>query len=110
MKNTTQTKGQSSSGRFFGPSLDMEERQENQWLPVQAVMSALREKLAGQLQFAKVVGRQVCVTFPEAPSESVRFQLSQLGFNWNKAHQSWQHPCGQFARRASSSGSYAPRS
>jgi hypothetical protein len=78
------------------PVLDLELRAENRWLPAIKVMSALRAQFPAQVRFAKAVGHWVWVTFPEAPGESVRFFLSQLGFSWVPARQAWQHPCGQF--------------
>jgi len=103
MKNTSNINSQrqsssssSSSGRFFGPQLNFPLRQENQWLRAGDVLARVRQQLAGQARFAKCAGLSVWVTFPEAPAESVRFQLSQLGFSWVSSRQSWQHPCGQF--------------
>jgi hypothetical protein len=78
------------------PVLDLELRAENRWLPAIKVMSALRAQFPAEVRFAKAVGYWVWVTFPEAPAESVRFFLSQLGFSWVRARQAWQHPCGQF--------------
>lgn len=99
MKNTSNIKSQSSSsssGWFSAPRLNFPLRQENQWLRAGEVIAVVRQQLPGQARFAKCAGLSVWVTFPEAPAESVRFQLSQLGFSWVSSRQSWQHPCGQF--------------
>jgi hypothetical protein len=83
-------------GQPAQPVLDLELRSENRWLPAIKVMSAIRAQFPAEVRFAKVIGHWVWVAFPESPAESVRFFLSQLGFSWNQARQSWQHPCGQF--------------
>jgi hypothetical protein len=42
----------------------------------------------------------VWIQFAEQPAVEIRQQLAQLGFHWNNARQTWQHPCGRYRHEA----------
>ena len=56
-------------------------------------------------ELAEVVGKWIWITFPEQPVETLRADLSQLGFHWNNTRKCWQHPCGETLPR----GQHNPR-
>ena len=76
------------------PYVNFQQREENRALATDKVLDLLRQWLPAAYDLAEVVGKWVWVTFPEAPAETVRGQLSQFGFHWNNARKCWQHPCG----------------
>ncbi len=84
------------------PYVNFQQREENRALSTDKVLDLLRQWIPAAYDLAQVVGKWVWVTFPEAPAETVRGQLSQFGFHWNNARKCWQHPCGQFATAGSS--------
>ncbi len=83
------------------PYVNFQQREENRSLATEKVLDLLRQWLPQAYDLAEVVGKWVWITFPEAPAEQVRGQLSQFGFHWNNARKCWQHPCGQFATEGS---------
>ena len=82
--------------------IDTEARKQNRTLPTEKVLAMLQQQDRRLWELAEVVGKWVWVSFSEQPAPTVRQTLAQLGFHWNRARQSWQHPCGQF--RLSSAG------
>ena len=83
------------------PFVNFKERDANRALSTESVLGLLRQWLPDQYNLAEVVGQWVWLTFPEAPAEKVRGQLSQFGFHWNNYRKCWQHPCGQFKTEGS---------
>ena len=82
--------------------IDTEARKQNRTLPTEQVLALLQQQDRRLWEMAEVVGKWIWVSFSEQPAPTVRQTLAQLGFHWNRARQSWQHPCGQF--RLSSAG------
>ena len=82
--------------------IDSEARKANRTLPTDKVLALLHTVNPDLFNLAEVVGKWIWVQFKEQPAASLRQQLAQLGFHWNRERQSWQHPCGQF--RLSSAG------
>jgi hypothetical protein len=76
-------------------------RAERRSLPSSSVLELLQKFLPDVYASAEVVGEWVWVTFAEQPADSVRAQLSQLGFHWNNVRKCWQHPCGHVTERGS---------
>src|SRR5262245_37433591 len=76
------------------PYVNFAERDFNRSLPLEKVLEKLKRWMPAQYELCEVVGRWVWITFPDAPAERVRAELSQLGFHWNNTRKCWQHPCG----------------
>jgi hypothetical protein len=74
-------------------------RAERRSLPASSVLELLQKLLPDVYASAEIIGEWVWVTFAEQPAESVRMQLSQLGFHWNNVRKCWQHPCGHVTER-----------
>jgi len=83
------------------PYVNFQQREANRALATDEVLELLRRWAPQAYDLAEVVGKWVWVTFPEAPAEELRGQLSQFGFHWNNKRKAWQHPCGQFATEGS---------
>jgi hypothetical protein len=102
---TQTTNNQHSGGRPQGPRIlpfvDREQRDQNRQMPAAAVLHMLKNLEPAAYDLAEQVGAWIWITFPDAPSEHTRGQLSQLGFHWNNVRKCWQHPCGQFATQGS---------
>jgi hypothetical protein len=77
------------------PYVNFEERDRNRQLPVDKVLDTLRQWIPRAYELAEVVGKWIWITFPEQPVETLRADLSQLGFHWNNTRKCWQHPCGE---------------
>ncbi len=77
------------------PYVNFAERDFNRKLSVEKVLEKLERWMPAQYELAEVVGKWVWISFPEAPAERVRAELSQLGFHWNNVRKCWQHPCGE---------------
>jgi len=97
---TVQAGANSPAPRIL-PYVNYAEREANRALPTDKVLDLLRRWMPAQYDLAEVVGKWIWITFPEAPAEQVRGQLSQFGFHWNNYRKCWQHPCGQFATEGS---------
>jgi hypothetical protein len=76
--------------------IDFDQRNQNRTLPTPKVLDLLISKLPDVYGIAEIVGKWVWVQFSEAPAAEIRRSLAELGFHWNNARQSWQHPCGTF--------------
>ena len=101
-KNTaTQTEAAAKKETRILPYVNFQQRDENRALSTDSVLDLLRKWLPDVYGLAEVVGKWVWVTFTEQPAETVRGQLSQFGFHWNKSRKCWQHPCGQFRTEGS---------
>ncbi len=79
--------------------IDTEARKKNRTLPTPKVLELLKTSNPGLFNLAEVVGKWIWVQFKEQPAATLRQQLAQLGFHWNRERQAWQHPCGAFRLR-----------
>ena len=79
--------------------IDSEARKANRTLPTDKVLALLHTVNPDLFNLAEVVGKCICVQFNEQPAATLRQQLAQLGFHWNRERQAWQHPCGAFRLR-----------
>jgi hypothetical protein len=87
---------QSSKKTEARAQIDMARRYANRALNTDSLLSLLRNQAPNLFDVAEVVGKWVWVQFNDIPATKIRRQLAELGFHWNNARQSWQHPCGQF--------------
>ena len=81
--------------------IDSEARKANRTLPTDKVLALLHTVNPDLFNLAEVVGKWIWVQFNEQPAATLRQQLAQLGFHWNRERQAWQHPCGAFRLRGS---------
>ena len=79
--------------------IDTEARKANRTLPTEKVLTLLQQQDRRLWELAEVVGKWIWVQFKEQPAASLRQQLAQVGFHWNRERQAWQHPCGAFRLR-----------
>ena len=79
--------------------IDFAARKQNRILPTDKVLALLNQANPDLFNVAEVVGKWVWVSFNEQPAPTLRQQLAQLGFHWNRQRQTWQHPCGAFRVR-----------
>ena len=79
--------------------IDTEERKKNRTMPTDKVLALLHTVNPDLFNLAEVVGKWIWVSFKEQPAATLRQQLAQLGFHWNRERQAWQHPCGAFRLR-----------
>ena len=76
------------------PRIDYARRQANRELPTDQLLALLRREAPHFYDLAEVVGKWVWIQFTEKQPREVTATLAQLGFHWNNARQTWQHPCG----------------
>ncbi len=81
--------------------IDSEARKANRTLPTDKVLALLHTVNPDLFNLAEGVGKWIWVQFNEQPAATLRQQLAQLGFHWNRERQAWQHPCGAFRLRGS---------
>jgi len=79
--------------------IDTEARKKNRTMPTDKVLALLHTVNPDLFNLAEVVGKWIWVQFKEQPAASLRQQLAQVGFHWNRERQAWQHPCGAFRLR-----------
>ena len=79
--------------------IDSEARMKNRTMPTDKVLALLHTVNPDLFNLAEVVGKWIWVQFKEQPAATLRQQLAQLGFHWNRERQAWQHPCGAFRLR-----------
>src|SRR3974377_899252 len=79
-KNTPPPRAPDANPPRFLPYVTFQQREENRALPTDKVLDLLRQWVPAAYDLAQVVGKWVWVTFPEAPAETVRGQLSPFGF------------------------------
>jgi len=79
--------------------IDTEARKKNRTMPTDKVLALLHTVNPDLFNLAEVVGKWIWVQFKEQPAATLRQQLAQLGFHWNRERQAWQHPCGAFRLR-----------
>jgi hypothetical protein len=87
-------------------SIDFERRSINRSLGRWEVLELLRCETPRLFELAEVVGKWVWIQFHEKQPSSITRVLAELGFHWNSARQSWQHPCGNLR---SSFAAFDPR-
>ena len=78
------------------PKIDFARRNANRVLNTEALLALLRRETPKFFALAEVVGKWVWIQFDGKQPATVTAVLSELGFHWNNARQSWQHPCGTF--------------
>ena len=71
-------------------------RHANRALNTEKLLALLRSEAPKFFELAEVVGKWVWIQFEQKQPATVTAALSELGFHWNNARQSWQHPCGMF--------------
>jgi hypothetical protein len=76
--------------------IDFNRRYANRALNTDRLLAVLRTDCPSLFDIAEVVGTWVWVQFTDIPAAEIRRQLAELGFHWNNARQSWQHPCGTY--------------
>jgi hypothetical protein len=75
-------------------------RRTNRSLDTETLLIVLRSKAPRFFELAEVVGKWVWIQFAAKQPQEITSQLSQLGFHWNNARQTWQHPCGMYRDEA----------
>jgi hypothetical protein len=76
------------------PEIDFALRRANQSLDTEKLLALLRSEAPRLFEVAEVVGKWVWVQFKEKQPSTITRVLAELGFHWNNARQTWQHPCG----------------
>ena len=79
--------------------IDSEARMKNRTMPTDKVLALLHTVNPDLFNLAEVVGKWIWVQFKDQPAATLRQQLAQIGFHWNRERQAWQHPCGAFRLR-----------
>ena len=74
--------------------IDHAKREANRQLSTEDLLALLRTTAPHFYDLAEIVGKWVWIHFEERQPRAVTAQLAQLGFHWNNARQTWQHPCG----------------
>lgn len=88
------------------PKIDLALRRANRALDTENLLALLRRDKPSFFELAEVVGKWVWIAFKDKQPSSVTRALAELGFHWNNARQSWQHPCGT---RTDEKATYDPR-
>jgi hypothetical protein len=83
------------------PPINFTLRRTNRSLATEELLARLRSERPGFFALAEVVGQWIWIQFTDKQPHDVTRVLAELGFHWNKARQSWQHPCGLFRDQAS---------
>jgi len=81
--------------------IDFVRRKANRSLDTERLLSLLERETPKFFELAEVVGKWVWIQFAGKQPSAVTRVLAELGFHWNNARQSWQHPCGLFRDAAS---------
>ncbi|HTY88865.1 MAG TPA: hypothetical protein VMB80_15475 [Candidatus Acidoferrum sp.] len=69
----------------------------NRSLNTQNLLALLRAETPDFFKLAEVVGQWVWIQFAGKQPKEITSRLAELGFHWNNARQTWQHPCGTLA-------------
>ncbi len=108
MKTTTDKKTKSGLKNRPEPlstanprQIDFKRRKANRSLDTEKLLFLLERETPKFFELAEVVGKWVWIQFAEKQPAAVTRVLAELGFHWNKARQSWQHPCGLFRDKSS---------
>jgi hypothetical protein len=81
--------------------IDFRRRAANRSLETGKLLALLESETPRFFELAEVVGKWVWIQFTDKQPVAVTRILAELGFHWNKARQSWQHPCGLYREQAS---------
>ena len=76
------------------PRIDLALRRANRALNTDKLLTLMRSDAPDFFQVAEVVGKWVWIQFADKQPSTVTRILAELGFHWNNARQTWQHPCG----------------
>jgi hypothetical protein len=91
---------QLSTGKTGLARINFARRRVNRSLDTDTLLAVLRGTTPRFFELAEVVGKWVWIQFAEQPAVEIRQQLAELGFHWNNARQTWQHPCGKNRHKA----------
>ena len=86
--------------------IDFARRRVNRSLDTETLLAVLRGRSPRFFELAEVIGKWVWIQFEQKQPPAVTRTLAELGFHWNYARQSWQHPCGTIVQERAS---YDPR-
>ncbi len=81
--------------------IDFRRRAANRSLETWKLLALLESETPKFFELAEVVGKWVWIQFTDKQPVAVTRILAELGFHWNQARQSWQHPCGLYREQAS---------
>jgi len=76
------------------PQIDFARRVANRSLDTDKLLALLRSETPNFFEIAEVVGKWVWIQFADKQPFQVTRVLAELGFHWNNARKTWQHPCG----------------
>ena len=76
--------------------IDFSRRKANRSLNTAKLLALLESETPNFIELAEVVGKWVWIQFAGKQPATVTRVLAELGFHWNNARQSWQHPCGMY--------------
>jgi len=77
--------------------INFKQRQVNRSLNTDSLLALLRAETPDLFKLAEVVGQWVWIQFAGKQPKEITSRLAGLGFHWNNARQTWQHPCGTLA-------------
>jgi hypothetical protein len=80
--------------------IDFIRRKSNRALDTERLLDLLESDAPKFFELAEVVGKWVWIEFTDKQPAAVTRVLAELGFHWNNARKTWQHPCGLFRERA----------
>ena len=76
--------------------IDFRRRAANRSLETEKLLVVLESEMPKFFELAEVVGKWVWIQFAGRQPAQVTRILAELGFHWNNARQTWQHPCGLY--------------
>ena len=76
--------------------IDFSRRKANRSLDIEKLLALLESDTPKFFELAEVVGKWVWIQFAGKQPAQITRILAELGFHWNNARQSWQHPCGMY--------------
>jgi len=77
--------------------INQAQRRVNRSLNTDSLLALLRTERPDFFKLAEVVGQWVWIQFAGKQPKEITSRLAELGFHWNNARQTWQHPCGTLA-------------
>ena len=80
--------------------INLARRRVNRSLDTETLLAVLRGSAPRFFEPAEVVGQWVWIQFADKQSNEITHVLAELGFHWNRARQTWQHPCGTYRHEA----------
>jgi len=104
MKTNTNSKSglksrseQSNTAKTGLAQINFIQRRVNRSLNTENLLALLHSETPDLFKLAEVVGQWVWIQFAEKQPKEITSRLAELGFHWNDARQTWQHPCGTIA-------------